>query len=505
MNGLASWKLSLSTAMSPLGFLSSPAMGWKDWLLIALHLLFWMMLFYQVALLMAGLWARGVQSGYRTHNDRSGYRGRRGAVTPSQLFKLRRVYLRSFIWRIRVANPYVWDQPYRKVTTGNDPGDSIADDGYPPVTVLIPAFNEGKVLAETLRAMVRLEYPGPLEVWVLDDGSTDDTAAIAQDFAALFRRIVYVPVPPPREGEPKTKARVLNYALKHVVTPFVAIYDADNQPEPSALRVLVETLMREPQAAGVAGYVRTLNSHRNLLTRMIALEFSVFQLMMQLGRWTLLRVGTLPGTNMLLRVDVLRKLGGWDTRSLAEDLDLTVRLAGAGWRVAVAPASQSWEQEPETLAVWWRQRRRWMLGNVETTLLLLAGRITWRRGAWLHGLHSVSAYAVLLGAVTLSDVILVAGLLGRWQADVSFPLLSLWVQAYLVYVLQIQTAASVDGLWDARDLLISIIMYVTYAQLWIVLAWWVWTERFWRSVRGLLFRANGPAADLPVWDKTVRF
>ncbi len=96
---------------------------------------------------------------------------------------------------------------------------------------------------------------------------------------------------------------------------------------------------------------------------MINIESIAFQWIIQAGRWFFLRVAFLPGTNYLIRKDVLEKIGGWDENALAEDSELTFRIYDAGYLVDFIPTAVSWEQEPETLKVWVRQRTRWGPGQ----------------------------------------------------------------------------------------------------------------------------------------------
>ena len=123
-------------------------------------------------------------------------------------------------------------------------------------------------------------YPkDKLNIWVLNDRSADDTGQIARRVSAVYPFVKVFDVPP---GENQGKARVLNYGLSMVSTPFLSIYDADNRPEPEAMRRLISRALADPDLVGAVGYVKTLNLKRNLLTRMIGLEFMVFQMIM---RW----------------------------------------------------------------------------------------------------------------------------------------------------------------------------------------------------------------------------
>ena len=88
----------------------------------------------------------------------------------------------------------------------------------------------------------------------------------------------------------------------------------------------VEHAETTEDAVGAVGHVRTVNEKRNWLTRMISLEFQIFQLLMQSGRWLLFQTGSLTGTNMLLRRSALEELGGYDPYAIAEDAELTLRI-----------------------------------------------------------------------------------------------------------------------------------------------------------------------------------
>jgi cellulose synthase/poly-beta-1,6-N-acetylglucosamine synthase-like glycosyltransferase len=363
---------------------------------------------------------------------------------------------------------------------------------YPSVAVLIPAYNEGKVLSGTLTAMTQLQYPGKLRILVLNDQSTDETGDVADQFAALFPFIEHVLVP---TGLLKGKARVLNYGLSLVSADYIAVYDADNQPEPDALRLLIEAAEQTPGAIGAVGYVKTINRYKNVLTEMIALEFSVFQLLMQCGGWSLFHLGMLPGTNMVVSRHALLDAGGWDEYALAEDAELTLRLTVGGGKIPIVPASRTWEQEPETFRVWWKQRSRWMQGNVYLILKALKTRSLWSGRTFLPIIQMLSVYLFFACFLLLSDTWFVLGLWKHMGPVLYVPLLLLWFQAWLFYVIQLLTAMTVDRMINGRSVFIAGMMYFTYAQLWIVLLLKGWIRQ-WRLRK---------AADLPVWDKTIRF
>ncbi|WP_203334626.1 glycosyltransferase [Planococcus beigongshangi] len=363
---------------------------------------------------------------------------------------------------------------------------------YPSVALLIPAHNEGIVIEDTLRAMGRLDYKGKLDVYLLDDNSKDETAAIAQEFAEVFSRIHYIPVPP---GSPSGKSRVLNYGLSISESDYFIVFDADNEPEPDAVDKLVRAALAEKDAAGAVGYVKTKNAHTNTLTRMIALEFQVFQLLMQCGRWKVFKLGSLAGTNMLLKRSVLEQLGGYDVFALAEDAELTVRLTAEGYTLPVVPSSRTWEQEPERVKTFIKQRTRWLTGNIYLLEKSLMDLSHWKGKTFFLSLQHVLTYLVFVLVLLFSDVFFIMSLAGFELPNMDAPLLMLWFMSYIVYTSQLLSALVVDRNVSLKNVFFVFIMYFTYAQLFIILLIRSFTVYIWSRIRGKTI----------AWDKTKRF
>lgn len=363
---------------------------------------------------------------------------------------------------------------------------------YPSVSVFIPAFNEAAVLADTLHAMTMLIYPGKLDIYVLNDSSQDATAEIAQFYAELFPNIHHLLVPP---GTPKGKSRVLNYGLSMTCSDYFAVFDADNQPEPDAVRLLVEQAVQYPGAVGAIGHVKTINHSQNILTRMISLEFEVFQLLMQAGRWKLFSISTLPGTNMVVARKAALEVGGYDSYALAEDADLTLALVARGGLLPFVPESVTWEQEPETFLAWFRQRTRWSQGNIYIVAKSFRTKAWWHRRVFQFIIHHLVIYMGFSLLLILSDIWLILGLLGLASTHYSLPLLLLWFQCYMVYLIQLLSALTFHRRVTPANVFVAIIMYVTYAQLFLVLL-----------VRGVIFYIKqSRSLTGPFWEKTPRF
>ncbi|KJF26398.1 glycosyltransferase family 2 protein [Clostridium aceticum] len=363
---------------------------------------------------------------------------------------------------------------------------------YPSVDILIPAHNEGKVLQKTLEAMVGLAYPGEVYIYLLNDNSQDETAEIAESFSNKFKNLYHIPVP---EGEPKGKSRVLNYGLQISKSEYFVVYDADNQPEPEALRRLVEAAESIPNAVGAVGYVRTINENTNWLTRMISLEFQIFQLLMQSGRWTLFKTGSLTGTNMLLRRSTLDKIGEYDVYALAEDAELTLRITKAGGLLPIIPEAVTWEQEPQKIKILIKQRTRWLQGNLYLLEKMFSSFEYYRGKMLVHTLQQVLVYVIFLVFLVISDAWFIAGLLGLVRMDTSIPMMLIWYTSYVLYTSQLFSAQIMEKTISPLNIFIGFIMYFTYAQLFIFL--------FFRSL--YYYIKAKKKRQIISWEKTIRF
>ncbi len=363
---------------------------------------------------------------------------------------------------------------------------------FPPVAVLIPAHNEGKVIRGTLEAMLALDYPADrYRVVVINDGSSDDTGAIVRSFAERDPRIRLVDVLPGEGG--RGKSRALNLGLAATDAGLVAVYDADNTPEPGALRYLVAQLLLHPELGAVLGKFRTVNRSRNLLTRFINVETLSFQSIVQAGRWKLFRVATLPGTNFVIRRTLIEGLGGWDEEAITEDSELSIRVYVEGFRIKPIPYAVTHEQEPETWAVWFKQRTRWVRGNnyVATKFIRQIPRFRSKALA-VEVLYLLSLYYVFFVAIVASDLLFLAGLLRVVAVPLPGPYTAVWALAFLLFIMEILLALSYDREDSPAKIGLIVLAYLTYCQLWIVVvARALWLDLVRREKR--------------TWVKTVRF
>ncbi len=370
----------------------------------------------------------------------------------------------GFLWRRKVRREDA--EADRADAAAKAAGDDSPDGRLPRVSVLVPARNEEKVVGDLVARIRAFDYPADrIEVIVVDDGSADRTAEIVRAIGAKDRRIRLMTIPPGESG--RGKAAALNRALLIASHPLIAVYDADNRPEPDSLRRLARALAADPKLAAVTGKFRAYNRRRNLLTRLVNLESIAFQWLIQAGRWHFLRVAFIPGTNFLIRRDALERAGGWDPEALTEDTELTFRLYRLGYRVKFLPTAVTWEQEPERLRTWVRQRTRWARGNSYVIAThgrrLLRGRPNL---ASLEVLNLVFLYYVFIFAVLFSDLLFALSVAGVVKLRIPGPYAELWGLAFCLFLLEIAIALAFEKEDTAAAVPLALVAYVAYTKLW---------------------------------------
>jgi glycosyltransferase XagB len=241
----------------------------------------------------------------------------------------------------------------------------LRDQALPIYTIFVPLFREAEMLPGLLRALGRLDYPADrLDVKIILEESDHATRDALSQFRLMKQfEVIIVPA-----GGPQTKPRALSYALHFARGELATVYDAEDVPNPQQLR----------QAAGIfaAGSPRlaclqarlTFAHASNWLSRHMLIEYAaLFDVLLPvLGQqgWPI----PLGGTSNHFRVDILRKIGGWDPFNVTEDADLGIRLARCGFAVDVFSATTV-EEANTSLGNWMRQRSRWIKGWMQTAIV----------------------------------------------------------------------------------------------------------------------------------------
>ena len=369
---------------------------------------------------------------------------------------------------------------------------------YPMVSILVPAHDEAVVITRTVRALLGLEYPKDrYEIIVINDNSTDDTAEKLEQVQAEFpdRKLIVISTGPEIGG--KGKSNALNIGFSVSTGDVIAIYDADNTPQPDALTILVETLMEDDKLGAVIGKFRTRNRNASLLSRFVNIETLAYQCMNQAGRYYFFRLCTIPGTNYVIRRSLIEEIGGWDVNALSEDTEISFRLYRMGYYIKQMPLAVTWEQEPHLLNVWFRQRTRWAKGN----LYVLAKNMRYifdpTAGPMrLDVVYYLIVYILMMSSLVISDFIFLGGILGFVHVTLGGFSTMLWGMAILVFVCNIMLTLSTEkNEFTLSSALLSLLMLFTYAKLWVIVV----LKALWLSFEDQVFHREVK------WDKTVRY
>ena len=233
----------------------------------------------------------------------------------------------------------------------------------PHYSVLVPLYREAQSVPSLIASLSSLDYPkSKLDIKLIIEYEDKETlqAVISAQPSSMFE-LVIVPA-----MQPRTKPKACNYALTFVRGEFVVIFDAEDRPEPDQLKRAVSAFARMPEdVACLQARLGYYNRDENLLTRWFSLEYGMlFGLL--LGGLSRLRMPLpLGGTSNHFRTSLLRQVGEWDAYNVTEDADLGIRLAARGYRTCMLN-SWTWEEAPTDVAVWLRQRSRWIKGYLQT-------------------------------------------------------------------------------------------------------------------------------------------
>lgn len=243
------------------------------------------------------------------------------------------------------------------------------------LTAIVPAYNEAATVAETVQSL-RAQTLAPAEIVVIDDCSTDATARVAQAAGATVLR------PPANTG---SKAGAQTYALERVETELVIAVDADTTLAADAIERLAPAL-DDAEVAAACGLVlprrvRTIWERGRYVEYMLA--FSFFKRIQDQFGKPLISSGCFS----IYRTAVLRAVGGWSERTMAEDMDLTWTLYGADHGVRFIPEAVAYPIEPHDFEFLGKQLRRWSHGFVQNV------RLHWRSLLELGYLRSIVAVA----------------------------------------------------------------------------------------------------------------
>jgi len=302
----------------------------------------------------------------------------------------------------------------------------------PMQSVLIPAFNEAKVIVQSIRRILASDYSN-LEVIIIDDGSTDGTSACVRHHFANDPRVTLLTVP---NGG---KAKALNCGLRHAHGSVIVTLDADTHFQADSISKLVRWFA-DPDVGAVAGNAKVGN-RINVITSWQALEYITSQ---NLERRELAALGCItvvPGAIGAWKREALEHLGGFPSDTLAEDQDLTIALLRAGYKVLYDSTAIGWTEAPATVSDLLKQRFRWAFGTLQCL--------------WKHRSTMLRPSCGMLGLVALPQI---------WLFHFLFALLAPLVDVALVWRLAMSSYDLVEhpDQFDGDTLLRVLVYYLAF-------------------------------------------
>ncbi|WP_232324005.1 bifunctional polysaccharide deacetylase/glycosyltransferase family 2 protein [Catenuloplanes japonicus] len=292
------------------------------------------------------------------------------------------------------------------------------------VTVIVPAYNEKECIADTLGSLVAGVHP--VEIIVVDDGSTDGTADIAD---ALGHPNVTV-LRQPNAG----KAAALNTGIAHATTDVVVMMDGDTVFEIDTVSLLVQPFA-DPAVGAVAGNAKVAN-RSGMIAMWQHIEYVVGFSIDRRAYDVLHCMATVPGAVGAFRREALRQVDGLSDDTLAEDTDLTIAVIRAGWRVVYEERARAWTEAPSSMSQLWRQRYRWSYGTMQAMWKHRRALVESGPGGRFgrRGLLMLTLFQTLLPLLSpLIDVYLLYGLIFLHPA---------WTVAVWLVVLVVQFAST---------------------------------------------------------------
>ncbi|TQJ57495.1 MULTISPECIES: glycosyltransferase [Streptomyces] len=341
------------------------------------------------------------------------------------------------------------------------PGFSWGPPVTEPVSVLVPAYNEAKCIENTVRSLMASEHP--IEVLVIDDGSSDGTALIVEAMGLPNVRVV--------RQHNAGKPAALNRGIANARYDLIVMMDGDTVFEPSTVRELVQPF-GDPKVGAVAGNAKVGNRD-SLIGSWQHIEY-VMGFNLDRRMYDVLGcMPTIPGAVGAFRRSALERVGGMSDDTLAEDTDITMAMHRDNWKVVYAEKARAWTEAPESVQQLWSQRYRWSYGTMQAI---------WkhRRAVFEHGpsgrfgrvgLPFVSLFMVLAPLLApLIDVFLLYGVVfGPTQKTIVAWLGVLAVQAVCAaYAFRLDRERMTHLIsLPLQQILYRQLMYVVLLQSWI--------------------------------------
>lgn len=288
---------------------------------------------------------------------------------------------------------------------------------YPAVSIIVPCHNEAANIAETLTALLNLDYPD-FEIVAVNDGSSDRTGPILDRLAVSHERVRVLHL-----AKNQGKAIALRMGAMAAKSEFLICIDGDALLDRAAVTWIMRHFLSGPRVGGVTGNPR-IRTRSTLLGKIQVGEFSSIVGLTKRAQRIYGRIFTASGVVTGFRKRALHKVGYWSPEMVTEDIDISWKLQLDHWDIRFEPNALCWILMPETLRGLWRQRLRWAQGGAEVLLKYFRGLWSWRkRRMWM-------VYLELLVSLFWAYVMLFVFVL--WLAGKFIPLPEPWLVETLV-------------------------------------------------------------------------
>jgi len=334
---------------------------------------------------------------------------------------------------------------------------------YPPVSIIVPCFNEGENVRETIAQLTRQEYPD-FEIIAVNDGSPDDTGAILDELCEEYPQLRVIHL-----AENEGKAVALKMGTLVSSHEFLVCIDGDALLDEHAVTWMMQHFVSGPRVAAVTGNPR-IRTRSTLLGKIQVGEFSAIIGMIKRAQRIYGRVFTVSGVVAGFRKSALHDVGYWSTDMVTEDIDISWKLQLRHWDIRFESHALCWILMPETLRGLWKQRVRWSQGGTEVLIKYLPRLPHWRmRRMWpvyLEYFTSVFWAYVMLCVFSLWIV----GQLFELPPPLSIPtLLPGWngVVLGVTCLLQFAVSLAIDSRYEKG------IVKIYYWMVWYPIVFWV--------------------------------
>jgi biofilm PGA synthesis N-glycosyltransferase PgaC len=242
---------------------------------------------------------------------------------------------------------------------------------YPGVTVIVPAHNESFAIQETIDSLLVMQYPD-VEIIVVNDGSTDNTAEILDIYAARGDiRVIHL-------ASNRGKAAALRVGTLASSHEFLVCIDGDAILDPYAIHWMIRHFLTGPRVGAVTGNPR-VRTRSTLIGKIQVGEFSSIIGLIKRSQRVYGRIFTVSGVVAAFRKSALHRVGYWDPTKLTDDIDISWRLQLDHWSIRFESNALCWILMPETLRGLWQQRLRWARGGVEVIIEHGRHLFQWRK------------------------------------------------------------------------------------------------------------------------------